>query len=129
MTRGIVRSAFRNWLSGVVSALAMYLVLGTWAQAQQCSSGPDVCRETAPGGALLHNPNSKGNLGWTVTDSATLQGVPKADYESRGSTPGPPLSPVYVPERLHGCMTWNRCGSPFVQFFDFSLLPGTVSPD
>ena len=66
MTHEIVRRGFRKWLSGVVSVLAMYLVMGTWANAQQCSSGPNVCLETAPGGALLHNPNSKGNLVWTT---------------------------------------------------------------
>jgi hypothetical protein len=66
MTREIVRRGFRKWLAGVVSVLAMYLVMGTWANAQQCSSGPNVCREIAPGGALLHNPNSKGNLVWTT---------------------------------------------------------------
>jgi len=47
MTRGIVRNAFKKWSSGVVLALAMCLVLGTRANAQQCSSGPNVCRETA----------------------------------------------------------------------------------
>jgi hypothetical protein len=60
------RSALKKWSSGVVSALAMCLVMATWPKAQQCSSGPNVCRETAPGGALLHNPNSKGNRVWTT---------------------------------------------------------------
>ena len=66
MTRAIVRRAFRTWLPGVVSALAMSLALGTSAQAQLCQSGPEVCRESAPAGALLHNANSKGNRVWTT---------------------------------------------------------------
>jgi hypothetical protein len=67
MTQQIVRSASRKWCSWGVSAVAIYLALTTWANAQQCSSGPQVCRETAPGGALLHNPNSKGNRVWTTS--------------------------------------------------------------
>jgi hypothetical protein len=58
MSRRIVRRA--------CFVAAMSLVSGTWADAQQCSSGPGVCRETAPGGALLHEPNSKGKRVWTV---------------------------------------------------------------
>src|SRR5262245_55183559 len=59
-------SARNNWSSGIISALAMCLVLGASPKAQQCSSGPTVCRETSPGGALLHNPNSRGIRVWTT---------------------------------------------------------------
>src|SRR4029453_1679468 len=65
MAPGIVRRAFRRWLPTVVSTLAMCLALGSSAKAQQCPSGPNVCRDTAPAGALLHKPNSKGHLVWT----------------------------------------------------------------
>jgi hypothetical protein len=66
MTHRSARSGFKRWLVGAASVAAMSLLSGAWVKAQQCSSGPNVCRETAPGGALLHKPNSKGKLVWTT---------------------------------------------------------------
>jgi hypothetical protein len=59
-------AARRAWCARVISVLTTCLVLSTGTNAQQCASGPNVCRETAPGGALLHNPNSNGDLVWTT---------------------------------------------------------------
>jgi len=66
MTRAFDRRAYRTWLSGVVATLAVSLVLGTSAQAQSCPSGHEVCRATAPAGALLHHANSQGIRVWTT---------------------------------------------------------------
>jgi hypothetical protein len=51
----------------MVTALALWQSFAMAAHAQQCPSGPAVCRDTAPAGALLHKPNSSGNLVWTTT--------------------------------------------------------------
>ena len=65
MKRQFVLRAFKKWFPSVVSALAVHLALGSSANAQECRSA-QLCRETAPSGALLHNPNSKGNRVWTT---------------------------------------------------------------
>jgi hypothetical protein len=55
----------RKWLLALASSCLLYLGLHTPSDAQQCH-GAKLSRETAPGGALLHNANAKGNKVWTV---------------------------------------------------------------
>jgi hypothetical protein len=65
MPRNLVFSIFNKGFRTVISALGIYLVLSSPATAQECPSA-QLCRETAPGGSLLHNPNSNGNRVWTT---------------------------------------------------------------
>jgi hypothetical protein len=47
-------------------AFLVFLRFDIPASAQQCRGGPSVCRASAPAGALLHQPNSRGRLVWTT---------------------------------------------------------------
>jgi len=67
MMRSIVRRIPRRWFATAVSAVAMAAGLHAPARAQSCPSGPSVCRDTAPAGALLHRPNKNGHLVWTTS--------------------------------------------------------------
>jgi hypothetical protein len=68
----------------IAVALSMTLAGGvsvqSQAMAQSCRA--DLCRETAPLGALLHNPNSKGTKVWT-TSCGPNSSKPKIDQLCR----------------------------------------------
>jgi len=64
MKRHLLLTALKRLWPCIVSAL-VYPTAGAIAGAQECESAP-LCRETAPAGALLHNPNSRGDRIWTV---------------------------------------------------------------
>lgn len=65
----------------ILATLPVWLMLA-WVPAtslaQQCPSAP-LCRETAPIGKLLHDPNSKGNRVWTTNCKQPNTAPPRDD--------------------------------------------------
>jgi len=55
-----------DWFVSLALVVLLHAAFHSASHAQQCSNAKQPCRDTAPGGALLHKPNKNGHLIWTV---------------------------------------------------------------